>query len=171
MDATRIGKYLAELRNEHGFTQEELGEKIGVTNKTISRWENGHYMPPIDIFETLSKLYGVSINEILCGKTLNPEEYQEAAEANIKEALSNSVFSAKEKLDFFKKKWKKEHFFSLTIEMLLIVAAIILGFVYDSGLQFIATIAGMIWSVAKYNQMMTYAEGKVFKKEENHEAA
>ena len=39
MDTVKIGKFLKELRKENGFTQEQLGEKIGVTNKTVSRWE------------------------------------------------------------------------------------------------------------------------------------
>ena len=41
MDLKKIGKFIAFLRKENGYTQEQLGEKIGVTNKTISRWETG----------------------------------------------------------------------------------------------------------------------------------
>ena len=48
MELTQIGKFIAELRKEHGFTQEQLGDKIGVTNKTVSRWETGTYLPPAD---------------------------------------------------------------------------------------------------------------------------
>lgn len=43
MDQIRIGKFIAALRKEKGMTQEKLGEKLGVTNKTISHWENGNY--------------------------------------------------------------------------------------------------------------------------------
>ncbi len=68
MSTKVIGQFLKELRKEKGMTQEELGKAIGVTNKTISKWENGNYMPPIDVFVMLSELYGVSINEILTGK-------------------------------------------------------------------------------------------------------
>jgi len=49
MDLIGIGKFIAELRKEQKLTQEQLGEKIGVTNKTISRWENGNYLPPADV--------------------------------------------------------------------------------------------------------------------------
>ena len=45
MNQIKIGKFIAALRKEKGMTQEQLGEKLGVTNKTISRWENGNYMP------------------------------------------------------------------------------------------------------------------------------
>ena len=69
MDAKAIGKFLKELRKEKGMTQDQLGKEIGVTNKTISKWENGNYMPPVDVLMLLSEMYNVSINEILAGQT------------------------------------------------------------------------------------------------------
>ena len=83
MDQVKIGKFLAMLRKKENLTQEELGEKIGVTNKTISRWENGTYMPDIEMFLILSKLYKVSLNELFCGEYLSKEEYTEKSEENI----------------------------------------------------------------------------------------
>ena len=83
MDLVQIGKFIAELRKEQKLTQEQLGEKIGVTNKTISRWENGNYLPPADMLLTMSQLFDVSVNEILSGKRLLVEEYKEVAEANL----------------------------------------------------------------------------------------
>lgn len=71
MDAKAIGRFLKELRREKGMTQDELGKEIGVTNKTISKWENGNYMPPIDVLMLLSEMYNVSINEILTGQNEN----------------------------------------------------------------------------------------------------
>ena len=64
MDTVKIGKFLKELRKEKGYTQETLGEKVGVTNKTVSRWETGTYMPPVECLVLLSDIYDVSINEI-----------------------------------------------------------------------------------------------------------
>lgn len=49
MDMVKMGSFLAELRKEQKLTQAELGEKLGVTNKTVSRWETGTYVPPVDI--------------------------------------------------------------------------------------------------------------------------
>ena len=54
MDTIKIGNFLAELRKEQNLTQEALGEKLGVTNKTVSRWENGNYLPPVEILQELS---------------------------------------------------------------------------------------------------------------------
>ena len=67
MDLIKIGKFLAKLRREKNYTQEELGERIEVTNKTISRWENGNYLPGVDMLQILSREFSVSINELLCG--------------------------------------------------------------------------------------------------------
>ena len=61
MDMVKMGSFLAELRKEHHLTQAELGEKLGVTNKTISRWETGNYMPPVEMLEELSNMYNMTI--------------------------------------------------------------------------------------------------------------
>ena len=83
MDLVQTGKFIALLRKEHGLTQERLGEILGVTNKTISRWETGTYLPPAEMLLSMSELFGVSINELLSGKRLNHTEYKAAAEENL----------------------------------------------------------------------------------------
>ena len=99
MDTVKIGKFLKELRKEKGYTQEILGEKIGVTNKTVSRWETGTYMPPVECLVLLSDIYDVSINEIVAGQRLNEAEFNDAAEENLSEALqlSENAYRQKEK--------------------------------------------------------------------------
>lgn len=89
MDTQKIGRFLKELRKENNMTQEQLGERIGVTNKTVSRWETGNYMPPIECLKLLSDIYQISINEILSGEKLDDEKYKEAAEENITTALES----------------------------------------------------------------------------------
>lgn len=64
MDTKKIGQFLAQLRKEQGLTQDELGCKLGVTNKTVSRWENGNYLPPADMLKALSEIYGLTINRL-----------------------------------------------------------------------------------------------------------
>ena len=68
MDQMKTGRFIAALRKERNLTQEQLGEKLGVTNKTISRWENGNYMPDVEMLLLLSKEFGVSINELISGE-------------------------------------------------------------------------------------------------------
>ena len=83
MDTKKIGLFLKELRNENGMTQEQLGEKLGVSNKTISRGETGKYMPPVDCLNMLSDIYNISINEILGGERASGDEFTKIAEENI----------------------------------------------------------------------------------------
>lgn len=162
MDTKSIGQFLAKMRKEHNMTQEQLGEKIGVTNKTISRWETGAYMPPVDILVKLSEIYGITINEILSGRKVNASEYKQVAEKNIKSVLSESAFSQKEKINFFQKKWKKDHAFEMTIQMFFIIAIICFGIFKNDGILLIGIILGFVWSIKKYNQMMGYVEKNAF---------
>lgn len=164
MDTIKIGKFLAELRHEHNMTQEQLGEKLGVTNKTISRWENGNYMPPVDVLLMLSGLYGISINEILSGRRLEEAEFKQEAEVNLANMLSESAFSLKDRIQFFKRKWVKEHAFFLILEILALLTILIVGFVLDNGLQIVAIIAGIICYIINYNQMMIFVEAYAFGK-------
>ncbi len=83
MDIIKIGKFIKELRSEKEMTQDELASKIGSTYKTISRWENGNYMPPIDMLMEISKIFSVSLNEILNGERIKEEEYKDVAENNL----------------------------------------------------------------------------------------
>ncbi|MDE7082582.1 MAG: helix-turn-helix domain-containing protein [Clostridia bacterium] len=98
MDMQKIGAFLAELRKEKKLTQDELGEQIGVTNKTVSRWENGNYLPPAEVLLILSKFYKISINELLSGERLNEEHYKENAEEYIVVDLMKKRKEAKKRL-------------------------------------------------------------------------
>lgn len=163
MDLKNTGKFLAELRKEKGYTQEQLGEKIGVTNKTISRWETGIYLPPADALLALGELYNVSINEILSGKRLTETEYKEAAEENLTQTIKASSFSLKDKIEFFKKKWIKEHiaimvFIGICIIALLIAGIMVKNIILVSILPMLILIAH-IW---RNNTMMAYVERNAY---------
>ena len=163
MELTKIGQFIAELRKEHGYTQEQLGDKIGVTNKTISRWETGMYLPPVDALLMISELFDVSINEILSGKKLSVEEYKEAAEENLKQAIKGSSFSLKEKIDYFKKKWLKEHIAIMSLLGICIIGVFIAGVILTKPLlvsgAMILLVLGHAW---RNNTMMTYVEQNAF---------
>ena len=155
MDLIKIGKFLAELRHEKNLTQEQLGEKLGVTNKTVSRWENGNYMPPVEMLRLLSELYSVSINEILSGEKLSDTEYKEKAEENIKAVLGTS-FSLKEKIEFL---W------IIVFAAVFVSGALIGWFVWEKA-GFVVCgadcIAAAVVRIERYNKMMAYAEQKAF---------
>lgn len=68
MDTLKIGRFIARVRKEKNMTQEELANILGVTNKTVSRWENGNYMPDLSLLKPLSEALDVSLNELLSGE-------------------------------------------------------------------------------------------------------
>lgn len=74
MDQEKIGKFIAECRKEKKLTQEQLADKLGVSNRSISRWENGKTMPDISLFEPLCEELNISINELLKGQRLNDKK-------------------------------------------------------------------------------------------------
>ncbi len=163
MDLIIIGKFISELRKEHGLTQEQLGEIIGVTNKTVSRWETGVYLPPADALLVMSEKFGVSINEILSGKRLTNPEYKETAEENLVQTIKNSSFSLKEKIYFYKKKWLKEHITIMFIFGIFILAVTVTGIVLKKYmicyLALIILVSAHCW---RNNSMMSYIEKKAF---------
>ena len=83
MDQIKIGKFIAALRKEKGYTQEQLAEKISVSNKSISRWENGNTMPDLSLIPKLCEILNISINEFLSGERIDNSEYQKKLEENI----------------------------------------------------------------------------------------
>lgn len=68
MNQPKIGSFLRALRNEKGLTQEQLAEVLGVSNRSISRWENGANLPDLDLLIQIAKYYDVGIEEILNGE-------------------------------------------------------------------------------------------------------
>lgn len=109
MDPVRVGKLLALLRNETGMTQQEMGEILGVSNKTISRWENGNYMPDIALLPRISELFGISINELLAGQRLDAPDYPKKAEKYLPESLEKSRFSVEDRRVYWKRRWLRAH--------------------------------------------------------------
>ena len=83
MNQKKIGKFIAELRIEQSMTQKDLAQRLGVSDKTISKWETGRGLPEISIMMALCDTLGVSINELLSGERLNMSTYREKAEENI----------------------------------------------------------------------------------------
>ena len=83
MNQEKIGKFIAECRKKKNLTQEELSEKLGVNSRSISRWENGNCLPDLSLLPLISKELNISINELMTGKYLNKEEYQDKFEENV----------------------------------------------------------------------------------------
>ena len=85
MNQTTIGKYIARKRKEQNLTQEQLAEQLGVSNKTVSKWENGKGMPDSSIMLDLCNELKISVNELLSGEMIKMNNYNEKAEQNLLE--------------------------------------------------------------------------------------
>ena len=83
MNQEKIGKFIAKNRKAKKLTQSELGELLGVTDRSISNWENGKNMPDLSLFKPLCDILDISINELMSGEKINNKEYNEKLEENI----------------------------------------------------------------------------------------
>ena len=96
MDQEKIGKFILEMRKQKGLTQKELAEKVGISDKTISKWECGNSMPDISYLEALCNSLEISVNELLSGQCLSEESYSEKAEENIMALMKENENNKKE---------------------------------------------------------------------------
>lgn len=103
MNQVQTGKFIAQLRREKGWSQQALGDKLGVTNKTVSRWENGNYMPDIGILEDLCSVLEININELFSGRRLDETSFKSAADQNLLISIKEAAYMRKAKKisDFF----------------------------------------------------------------------
>ena len=135
MNYNKIGNFIAEKRKEKGLTQKELAEKIGVTDKAVSKWERGLGCPDVSILELLANQLDVSILEILKGRMVENEVIK-LTEANdyVKESLNYSKVQTKEKLKIILS--KLICFFIILIGTILIILNIFhyfyLNYQYDN---------------------------------------
>lgn len=91
MNLDNIGKFIKEMRKNKNLTQEELAEKLGVNNRTVSRWENGKNMPDISLYKPLCEVLGISIEELVNGELTNKKNISYSVE----KAIINTVSSSK----------------------------------------------------------------------------
>ncbi|MDE6742971.1 MAG: helix-turn-helix domain-containing protein [Lachnospiraceae bacterium] len=83
MDLLLIGKFIAEERKRKGYTQKQLSEKLGISDKTISKWECGNGFPEISLLLPLCNELDITVNELLSGQRVSEEDYQKKAEENM----------------------------------------------------------------------------------------
>ena len=96
MNQIKIGTFLKLLRKEKNLTQEQLAEQLGVSNRTVSRWENGNNMPDISLLSEIAEFYDVSIPELIYGERKS-ENMREGAK-EVAETMSDYAKAEKETL-------------------------------------------------------------------------
>ena len=83
MDQIKIGKFIAKCRKKNNLTQMQLAEKLNITDRAISKWENGKSMPDSGIMLDLCKELKISVNELLSGEMIEMKNYNESVEKNL----------------------------------------------------------------------------------------
>lgn len=95
MNQVKIGKFIASKRKEQGLTQLQLAEKLGITDRAVSKWETGKSLPDASLMPELCKLLKITINDLLCGEVVSVENYNEKAEKALLEMVKKEEMQNK----------------------------------------------------------------------------
>ena len=91
MDLVKIGKYIASKRKSLGMTQKQLAEKLGMSDKSVSKWERGVCLPDVSVYKELCSILGISLNEFLAGEDIAQENIIQKSETNIIEVIRDNI--------------------------------------------------------------------------------
>lgn len=137
MNQQEIGKFIAKCRKEKNLTQIQLAEKLGVTDKSISRWENGKTMPDMSLYEPLCRILDIHISEQLYAKRMTNSDKIEYSDN-----LALSILKTKSKIETF----------SIFTEILIVVGILITitltKILADTTIEMLFTIltGGFVWA-------------------------
>ena len=120
MDQVKIGKFIAECRKRNNLTQMQLAEKLNITDRAISKWENGKAMPDSSIMLDLCQELKINVNELLSGEVIKMENYNEKAEELLIEMKKQKEEADKKMLQL---EWVIGYMASLTFLTLVFVAS------------------------------------------------
>ncbi len=125
MDLVKIGKYIAGKRKACGLTQVQLAEKLGMSNKSVSKWERGVCLPDVSVYLELCEILGITLNEFIAGEDLSEETVIPKSEENL---LQVTVDGKKKQ-----RKLKKTAvaFAAAAMAVLLILIAVVIRYVKE----------------------------------------
>ena len=83
MDQVKIGKFIADCRKKQNLTQLQLAERLNITDRAVSKWENGRSMPDISLIPELCGILHVTINDLFSGEVIDMDHYNEQLEKNL----------------------------------------------------------------------------------------
>ena len=133
MEKKTIGKFISALRKANGMTQKELGEKLFVSDKTVSRWECDECTPELSLIPSIAEIFGITTDELLRGERNNPgREVATEDVASKQKAQSDKQF--KLMLHSRKKKFTNLSFISIGLIIVGLIAAMICNLGFSKGL-------------------------------------
>ena len=144
MNQEKIGKFIAQNRKAKHITQSELAEKLGVTDRAISNWENGKNMPDLSLFKPLCDILDISINELISGEKISTKQYNEKLEEN----FINTI-------DYIDKRNSKSNDIKNIIILIIGILGIALSrfIINDNELENYITVICMILSIYSLKQL------------------
>ena len=128
MNQEKISVFIQQTRKEKGMTQKELADMLGISDKTISKWETGKGMPDMDFLMPLCNALEININELLSGEKISSTNYSEKAEENIMSLLKEN----------------REHKKGTTIQ---VVTGIVLGLIALFSMIFVSGFSSIAWFI------------------------
>ena len=98
MNQIKIGKFITDERKKKEYSQMELANRLGISNKTISKWERGNGFPDVSLLLPLCKELDISVNELLTGERILDVDYKRKAEENMVEIINRNRVSMEERM-------------------------------------------------------------------------
>lgn len=98
MDQIKVGKFIAACRKDQNLTQMQLAEKLGITDRAVSKWETGKTMPDSAIMLELCEILGITVNDLLNGECIALDDYAKKTTAQLMEALRRKEIAEKQLL-------------------------------------------------------------------------
>lgn len=95
MDQVKVGKFIAECRKKQNLTQIQLSEKLGITDRAVSKWETGKAMPDSALMLELCDILGITVNDLLNGEVVSAEEYNKKLEQQLLEMVKQKEHTDK----------------------------------------------------------------------------
>ena len=142
MDQTRIGRFIADRRKKASLTQMQLAEKLNITDRAISKWENGKSLPDSSIMLELCDVLGISVNDLLSGEVVTMENYNKEIEKNLLDMIKQ-----KEQAD--KRLAAAEVFVGITATIVLFALIFVAAFVQmETWLKIALIVSGFILFLA-----------------------
>ena len=134
MEKKTIGKFIAALRKANGMTQKELGEKLFVSDKTVSRWECDECTPELSLIPAIAEIFGITTDELLRGERNNPERETQATEETAAKQKVKSERQFRLMLDTKSRKYQNLTLISVGIAIFGILAATVANLGFSKGL-------------------------------------
>lgn len=134
MNQEKIGLFIADMRKKRGMSQKQLADEVGVTDKSVSKWETGKSLPEISKMESLCEILHININELLSGEQLTETAYSDIAEKNMISLIHESETRA-----------NRINIIGLTAMMVLSFVSIVFSILYGHMDYFNGSINLAVW--------------------------